>query len=770
MDGLIHVQEQEVLEVVECQIGDDLTSPSTIWQIRDDMRAIWALGYFKNIISRDERSGSGWALVFEVVEKPLVTELRYEGAKRYKRKKLNREIEYTGRERLFFDEALADLYRDKILGYYTSQSFPNTNITWRVEELAAPDTVAIVYQIEEGTRLPVKKIVFEGNTAVRDKELRKNIETKQSWWFIIKRHYDDAVAEDDLKKIQYVYWDHGYLDAQASKEEVEEFKKGLKVTFRIEEGEPYTIGKIILQGNTVFSDEELLSTITQKPGDIFSFRQMTLDEIEMIDLYRGQGFLDTRIPPVQEQWVKDEVNHIVDIHLRIAESPRKYLGKISLEGVVTLDDGSVIPTEEGEFKTKDFVILREIELKEGEPLDWTKVVESDRNLVNLNFFKTTGIPIPGRTNLVPGFIRQPQQDPGSNIENLLLRLEEIQTGMFTFGGGISTTYGPSVFATLTERNMFGYGVRGSITGEYGRYRNRVALSFFEPHLFNSDYSLDWDIYYIDQQGFGRRRFDEERIGTSVTFGKELNDELTLLLGLKGENTDLSPESGSRYDLDPNTIPDVFNLGSNVTTSILFGGVYDTRDFKLNPTTGIYSRTTVEVAGLTDNEFVKFQAEGNLYKEIVRKLVLAFSTELDLADAYGDPGYVPLQERFFTGGARTIRGFEEGGIGDQARVFYKDPTLGAFRTSLGGEAAFVENTELRYSFTEMFQGVLFLDMGSNWPEISDIDPSEFRFSTGAGLRVRIPGLNAVLSVDFPVVLRKESGDETEFFHFSFGQSF
>ncbi len=341
--------------------------------------------------------------------------------------------------------------------------------------------------------------------------------------------------------------------------------------------------------------------------------------------------------------------------------------------------------------------------------------------------------------------------------------------MLTFGGGLSTAYGPSVFVTLTERNILGYGIRGSITGEIGELRNRLALDIYEPHLFNTDYSADWDIYYIDQEGYGGRRFDEQRTGSSLTIGKELSDELSLLVGAKGEITNLNPDVGERYDLDPASIPREFNLGENTTTSLSFGYYYDGRDFKVDPREGIYSRSMIEIAGVTDNEFIKWKNTFNYFLPVFDRFIFALSSELNMAYAYGDPGFIPLQERFFAGGANSIRGFDEGGIGPSAILRYKNVD-GGYRTYLGGEAVYVGNLELRYPITQMFQAVSFVDMGSVWPEIGDIDPSDFRYSAGAGIRVRIPGLNAMIRFDLAFPLRKLSGDDTEFFHFSFGQSF
>ena len=250
----------------------------------------------------------------------------------------------------------------------------------------------------------------------------------------------------------------------------------------------------------------------------------------------------------------------------------------------------------------------------------------------------------------------------------------------------------------------------------------------------------------------------------------MTDEFALLFGFKIEDTDLSPESGSRFDLDPLTIPDVFNLGKNMTTSITLGASYDTRDFRQDPTDGIYARSTIEIAGITDNEFIKNRNELNYYYQILERLILAASTEWEWGVAYGEPGFIPLQERYFMGGSRSVRGFDEGGIGSNERVFYKDPVLGSFRTYLGGEASHVTNLEARYSFSEIVQGVVFFDMGTVWTEIQDIDPTEYRFSTGLGLRIKIPFANAIIRFDFPVVLRKFDEDDTELFHFSFGQTF
>lgn len=760
---------QEILDVIETKPGADHESASTVWMYRNDIKAVFGLGYFTDVTVVSVENADGVDLVFQVVEKPKITEIRFEGNEKYKPKKLNKEIEYTGKERLFADPATAQRYADRALTYYTEQSYPNTHIDWRYDDGAEPNTKMLVLMIKEGKRLPVKEVIFQGNTVLTETQLQKRIQTKESWWFIIKHHYNEETAKNDLRFLEYAYWEVGYLDAKATVLPVEEIEDGLRVTFVIEEGKPYTIGGISIDGNLVYTTEEILSRFAIKPGDLFTYSRVQQSEQQLINLYWEQGYLDVSIPRIENQWTKDPENLIADLHIRITEGRRKYLGKVEIQGVVTIDQDIVIPTKEGEFRTKEHVIRREFRMEEGEPLDWTKVVETDRELVNTGLFKSRPFGSRDNTNLLPGFEREKTSD--ETVENLVLKIEEEDTGLLSFGGGYSTTFGPSVFASYTEKNIFGYGIRGTLTGEIGEFRNRAVLSLFDPHIFNSDYSVDWSIYYIDTESFGGRRFDEQRIGTSITVGDEITDDISLLYGIKVEEADLQPASYGRGALDPASIPPVFNLGTNITTSLLFGFVYDTRDFEQDPTDGVYSRTTVEIAGLTDNEFLKFSTENNFYWELMDTFVLALSTDLDLAHAYGSPGFLPLQERYFVGGARSIRGFDEGSIGESAFIRYRDPALRGFRTFLGGEAAFVGSTEVRYPFSEILQGVVFMDFGTVWPEIGDINPADFRVSTGAGIRVRIPGFNnALLRLDFGFPIIDEPTDETEFFHFGFSQAF
>lgn len=767
VEGLVHVNEQEVKEVIETKPGDSLDNPATSIRIQDDIRAMWGLGFFENITVSDEATAGGRNLIFEVLEKPKIADIQYTGNIKYKAKRLNEELKFTKFSRIFFDQEKANQLKNTLVDFYTSKSYPNTKITWETQETENEREVILVFTIEEGRRLPVKRIEFEGNTVIPDKVLKKRIQTKESFWFIFKKHYDEETAQNDLEMIRFAYANVGYLDAKAELGQIEELDNGLLIRFRIEEGAPYTIGSIAITGNSIFTEDEIRSRLSLRPGDLYSAQKAIEDRIAIRDLYWGQGFLDSDAPFRLDL---DNKNHIVNIQIQISEAPRKFLGKVEIVGGVTLDDGTFIPAQKGEFITKNFVIEREIELKEGEPLDWTKVIESDRNLVNLNFFKTRGFPTPGQLNLLPGFERQPI--PGTDIENLVLKLEEKETGLLTFGAGLSTAFGPSFFTTLSKDNLFGYGIRGSITGEIGELRNLLSLSLYEPHLLNSEYSAKWDIYYRDQEGYGGRRFEEERIGSSLVIGREITDELSILVGMKGEITDISPDIGGGYDLVEDTVPEVFQLGENTTTSISFGYQYDLRDFKLDPQNGIYTRSMVEVAGLTDNEFIKWENILNYYMPVYERLILALSGEFNLGYSYGDPGFLPIQERFFVGGSNSIRGFDEGSIGENRRIHYTDRNNNdrSFRTYLGGEASFVGNVELRYPITEIFQVVSFLDMGSVWPEIGDIDPTDFRFSTGAGLRVRIPGINALIRLDLGVPLRKFDEDETEFFHFSFGQSF
>ncbi len=578
------------------------------------------------------------------------------------------------------------------------------------------------------------------------------------------------LVDEDLLRLKRYYEDAGYYRVIVRQGESELVKggKGVVVHFTIVEGPPYDFGEVRLTGNRIFSDAELQALRYCRPDAPFSRSELEKDALAIGDRYRDQGYLYTRTEPRLAPRDDPETDeHKVDLTWEIRESQRYRLREVRPQGVVELEDGTV---EEVPLKTKDFVILREMQLESGDVLDWSKVRASDRKLLNLGYFKRERDVYPARLKF--GF--QPEVVEEEDLLDLALRLEEEPTGLVTFGAGFSTAFGPSVFGSVQERNLFGRGWRGSLSGSFGTRRQSVDVNFTEPHLFNSDYSLGIDFYRLFREAFGGREFDETRTGGSLRLGREIAEDLRATVRYKFEQIEIEDIDVS--GLQDTIRPDPYVEGTSTTSSFELSLVHDTRDYILFPSQGHRYAASVELAGMGgDNEFWKVLGNASWYHPVAGKLVLAYDLETGMAQGYGGTDILPLHERFFNGGANSVRGFEEGGLGPRGiyavtrRMSDGQVYSDVDDVAIGGELELVGRTELRYPFTDQLQGVVFFDSGAAWGELEDLDLSELRLSTGIGVLVNLP-IGAAVRLDLAVPLKKESGDDTQYFHFGFNQSF
>ncbi|MFH1740112.1 MAG: outer membrane protein assembly factor BamA [bacterium] len=769
IEGTVHVDPADIAKTIQTRAGEDYLAGLQAL-LQEDVRRIMAMGRFEDVSVEEETAPDGIRLIYHVFEKPLLVGMRFEGNHALKDKKLRQHLKWEKESRVFMDGDRLETYRKSLLAHYEDKAYPRTTIVAELEEQGTPFETVAVFTITEGEKLPLKRLTFEGNSEYSDRNIKKRIKTKASW-FLFKRDYTEATMKQDLEIIRNMYLDRGYLDAMVTVEGPLEEEKGLGVTVKIEEGPRYCFGHAGVDGNEIFSNGEILDQISLNEGDFYSEGTFRKDLLNIQNLYRNQGYYFTRI---QKDLGKQSEGTIVDATITVREADRLYLGKIEIQGVTKMEDtGEVIHLEKDEFSTKDYVITREIKLKSGEVLDWSKILDADRRLVNLRYFKGRTYPIPDQMNLDPGFSEPLAQPDDPTKADLVLQLEEVRTGQIMFGGSYNTTFGPGAFVEYRKANLFGRGQEIHATVEFGGLRERISLGFKEPYLWGSEYSLDTELYYTNIDSYGGREFQEERIGSQTTFSHPFEEYSRYFFGFRAEQTDVTVFDDRRTEIV--SAPDLYDTGEDITTSLILGVARDTRDFYANPTRGTYNRATLEMAGLTDNEFIKLIGESNYYHSLTDKLILALSGEMRLAEPFGGTDYLPLYERFWIGGANTVRGFEDGTLTERDTVvrrrFYAPTGIYEYSREvwLGSEAALIGKAELRYPFFDMLQGVLFLDSGAGYTEIGDIDLGELRFSTGAGVRVNLP-FGALVRLDYAIPIKDEPGDQEENFHFSFGQSF
>jgi outer membrane protein insertion porin family len=774
IEGLERVPESTIREAIQVSSGQDLLRRDVQLIVREDVRRVAKLEGVQDVTVSTEAMAEGVRLIYEIREYPLISDLRFRGNRKYDDHKLKRELEFiqpagffsTETMEVFYSPLRVRDYLEQLRQLYAKKGFADAEITHTLED-STEDSVVVAFDIDEGHALVIRDVAFDGNEAFRDKKLRKQIKTKKSWVPFFPKRYKQPEIDDDVLRLTRFYEDQGYyrVNVRQGENEVLEGGKRVIVHFEISEGPLYEFGQVRVTGNRVFSDEEILTDLYVQPGKTFNRTELEKDTYNIGELYRSQGYLYTNVEPFLS--ARDE-EQLVDITWQIAESARYRLRNIELQGIVTLEDGT---TEEVPLKTKDFVILREIELESGDVLDWTEVRESERNLLNLGYFKREPESIPAR--LAGGF--DPEAAEGEeDLLDLRLKLEEEPTGLVTFGGGFSTTYGPTIFASVEERNLFGRGWRTNVSGNIGGRKQSARVSFTDPHIFHSDYLFGVDLYHTFREAFGGREFDETRTGGSIRLGKEIYENLYASVRYKFESIEI--EDIDVTGLQDTVRPDPYVEGTSTTSSITFSLTHDTRDYVLNPSSGHRYAGSLEIAGLGgDNEFWKLIGNASWYRLLTEKLILAYDVEAGIAQGFGTMDSLPLHERFFSGGANSIRGFEEAGIGprgiyartrrlDNGQVYSEVDDV-----VIGGEIELLSRTELRYPITNQVQGVVFFDAGAAWEEIGDVDFGEIRMSTGVGVRVNLP-IGAAIRLDLGVPILKEEEDDTQFFHFGFNQSF
>jgi len=784
VEGIVHGSPDEVMAKARVSVGDDVEKDDTIEQIREDIRNIHRLSFVSDVTVAVEPILDGIRLIFLIDENPLIDQVVFNGNKKLSDDDLEREIGFTrrhwivGRERevLFYDPLQARRLKDRILAKYSTKGFPNTEISTSWEE-TGDKTGTLTFKVSEGRELKISEIRITGAEAFSPDEIRKKMRTRKTRWIIFRSKYDEIKFEQDLLLVRQHYVENGFLNVEVNKGEFETDAKGkgLVVVVTINEGSQFRIGSLRFVGNGVFSSREIGDAVDSATGEVCNLLLLSEDIRKISDLYRGQGYLHGYVTHLLS---KHEEQGIADVEFQIKEGERVYLRNVVIHGVATLEEGGDI--EPAGLKTKDFVILRTLQLESGEVLDWDEVRRAERRLVNLRYFQQEDDPLTGRPRLRYGFSTEKTEDGG--VEDLLLTLEEMQTGSIMFGLGYSSAYGAVASTEYSEKNLLGRGqvLRSSLA--VGERRSSGRVSWAEPRFLGSPYSLGVEAYYVTTARYGGRRFEEERLGGSIRVGRPISAHTRASLRYKIESVDISDtDYGNRVILYR---PDLYEDRSLTTSSVTLSMYRDTRDYVAFPTGGTESRFSTELAGLGgDSEFFKVIGEHSRYHEVTRKLVLALNGQAGAAFTF-DGEDLPLHERFFLGGANSIRGFDDGEVGPHERIIWGflderglliiDPETGEVKTdkddvNLGGEAFWEAHAELRYRLMKRVDVVTFLDAGTAGMEVDDL-LDDIRVATGVGLRVTIPWGEATIRFDFAVPVVKEDEDNTQYFHFSFGQQF
>jgi outer membrane protein insertion porin family len=631
---------------------------------------------------------------------------------------------------------------DQITAEYARKGYSQAQVVSRVQVNEASNTATLYVLVDEGPRMRISQILVEGNQAFSDRRIRKLLKTKRRHWIIRAGVYDEKVLEEDLERIRAFYRKHGYQDVQVSREVLRDPSgRGLYIHLKLEEGLQHRVGQVAVDGTVLFPEREVRQVIALKPGAVYSDDALQEDLRRIKQYYGDRGYIHATIGPDPQL---DPTSKRVNLTYHITEHELVYVNRIDIQG---------------NLRTKDVVVRRELRTYPGEPFNGAKIRKSIDRLYNLGYFEEVNVDT------------EPTKE--KEREDLIVQVKEAKTGSFSFGGGFSSVDRLVGLVELEQRNfdLLGYptftgaGQDLRFRAEVGTVRRFFDISFTEPWIFGHPLSFGVDLYNrtrLRSRNLGLA-FEEEQRGAGIRLGKEFADMVNVGLSyqlFRTEISDIVEEASADLKAEEGR-----NLISEVGTSVSF----DKRDNRFDPTRGYFMFASADLAGGLfggDKDFVRFQAGASGYVPHVERFVFESRLRAGIVDAYGDSSEVPIFERFFGGGSGTIRGFRE------RRVGPRDPPS---NDPIGGESTLVGTVEEVMTIVKdergkaILRGSVFLDVGDVWRRVDEFGES-FKVGTGIGARVNTPIGPVRLDLGFPVT--EPDGDEGRKprFHFNISRSF
>lgn len=700
--------------------------------LSDDIKRLYSLGFFERVWVEEEKTPAGIKVIFKVAEKPLLKNVIFEGNKRIHYRVLEKESEI--KKGMFVDDREIKNATEKIKDLYVKRGYPLIEIKTQKEIDPKTNETTVRIIITESAQYKITSVDFKGNTFFTKGKLSKVVKTRKKWLFFSGVLKEDTL-KDDIKRVEDIYKVNGYEDVKVKYDYAMESSKDIKVVFTIAEGKRYYTGKVSIEGYQNIKESEIRNSLKMTEGKVFSNTLLKDDVVSVQSLYFNKGYIFIQVVPMST--INKETDR-VDVHYKIKENDLAYINMIEVRG---------------NQRTQDKVIRRELKIKPGEQFDGEKLKKSKEKLEHLGFFEEIR------------FDTEHSSKP--NWENLVVDVKESKTGTFSFGGGYSSVDQFVGFVELRQRNFdfknypyfVGAGQDVSLNASMGSITQNLELSFTNPWIFDRPISFGFDGYLREHEretdvGYG---YDEKIVGGDVRFGKSFNDRVKGSIGLRHDSVRISNIS------DDATSDLKDEEGTNDINSVELGAVYDTRDNPFFPLKGLFLTGENKIAGVGgDKEFLQFVFRESVYFPMIRKSVFEFKLRQGIAKPYGNTEKIPIYERFFAGGAYTIRGYHERKVGPIDPVT-KDP--------LGGESMFIANLEYTYPLVDFLKIAAFFDSGNVWAKSSDFCSGGFKSGVGFGLRVKTPF--GPISLDYGIPLNKEPG-ETDLgggrFHFSVSRGF
>jgi len=713
--GIKRIDETAIKSKISQKIGEPLSQEKT----NEDIKNIYKMGYFDDVRAEIEPFEGGIKLIYIVKEKPTIIKIEFQGNKEFDDTKLKEKL--TISPGAIADSVLIQDNVNNLRKFYEEEGYWLARIIPIIKTIT-PDEVSLTYQIEEGHKIKIKKIEFEGNKQLPSKKIKKVMETKEWWLFSFitsSGYYQKERMDSDIEKIRDLYFNNGYIKVVVGEPTIKLTKdeKGMIIKIPIFEGDQYKVSSIDITGNKVFDEKTIRQKIKIEAGKPFSKERLRKDIIAISEKYSENGYALVTITP---DLIPDENNKLVKLVLKIDEGDKFNIGRIEITG---------------NTRTRDKVIRREIMLDEGDTYNSALIKRSYERINNLNFFETVEV------------IPKPKAE--EKKVDLEIKVKERPTGFLSIGGGYSSVEKFIGMIELTQGNLFGRGQLLKVKAELGGRTTYYDILFKDPWFLDKPLTFSTNLYKMTREYID---YDKKALGFGISLGERFSDYWWGDISYNIEKAEI-------YNLSKNA-PRIIKdqEGTRVTSSITPSIVRDSRDNYLDPSRGSRNSLYLTYAGLGGtNKFLKGEIDSAWYFPINSTTIMIRGRFGYATGLFGEE--LPLYERFYLGGIYTIRGLGFGEAGP------RDPKT---NDVIGGTEELIFNAEYIFPIVSelRLKGVLFFDAGNSYDEFKNF--GELRYTTGIGVRWISP--MGPIRIEWGYNIDRKPGEKSSRIEFAFGTFF
>lgn len=722
-------------------------------KIRQDVEALFKTGYFYDIQVDRIKVDGGIDLTYIVVEKPSVVEIAYVGNNEIEQDELKEATGIKPFEILNMTKIREAV--EKMTKAYEEKGFFLAKISPKITAVKEGESVKLTFEVQENEKVKVKRVTFLGNKNLTDGKLKSVMETQEGGFFSFvsgSGSYKQDKFDHDVQVLQYAYFNEGYLQVKVDRPQVyvTPDKKGIYITIRIDEGVRFKVGSVDFAGDLLFDRDELFKAIEITNSGWYVHETMLKDLRALTAKYGDLGYAYANIIPRNRLREKD---HEVDITFEIDKGNKVYFHKINVVG---------------NNRTRDKVVRRELQIREGELYNETRKRESYDNVKRLGYFEEVNF-------------NSSTPSEGADLMDIDIVIKERNTGTIQVGAGYST-YSNFIFnGKVDQINLFGRGQKLGIAIDVSSLNQVYNLNFTEPYFYDTLWSVGVDAYLSGRDVIV---YYENKKGAALTMGHPLAPYLRGFVRYKYDYTTITlpPEYNGDGTPNLNYNKDLYNTSANgSTSSTAFTLEYDKRNDRFIPTNGFYANTSIEYAGLGGSKkYTKGTAIARFYKKIFWDMTWRNNLTYGTISPNAASDAVPFNELFRLGGPYSLRGFDPYSIA--RKVYSQDlynkylisgysPAQAALNASqpYGGVQELFYQAEMEFPLvTEAgIKGVLFYDVG----QAEDIVELEnMRSDVGFGFRWFSPIGPLRFEWGFPIARKTELGERAVNFQFAIGSPF